>query len=305
MLATLIDQRFSREGWLFETKFDGVRCLVFRDGREVRISSRNQKLLNQRYPELVAVFEAQPASSFIADGEIVTFAGEVTSFAKLQQRMQVRQPSAELRRRIPVWFYVFDLLYLGEYDLRQVALRDRKQLLRKVFAFDDPLRFCEHRETEGEAYYQQACSQGWEGILAKNGDSAYVSGRSREWLKFKCVNEQEFVIGGYTDPQGQRVGFGALQVGYYEAGVLKYAGKVGTGYDNVQLRRLENQLERLRIATSPFADLSRSSPGVHWVKPELVAQIGFAEWTTDAKLRHPRFVGLRDDKRPEEVVREK
>src|SRR5262249_50064035 len=156
-----------------------------------------------------------------------TFENGVTSFAKLQQRMQAQRPSDELRRRIPVFFYAFDLLYVDGYDVRQVPLRYRKELLRKALAYRHPLRFTDHRETEGEAYYQEACELRWEGIIAKNGESLYVPGRSPDWLKFKCVNEQEFVIAGYTDSEGQRVGFGALLVGYYHDGKLVYAGKVG------------------------------------------------------------------------------
>lgn len=143
------------------------------------------------------------------------------------------------------------------------------------------------------------------GVIAKNGESVYVSARSRDWLKFKCINEQEFVIGGYTDPQGERSGFGALLVGYYERGKLKYAGKVGTGYDHVTLRRLGKQLADLESDLCPFVSDGRPRRGVHWVKPMLVAQIGFTEWTVDGKLRHPRFLGLRQDKSPKEVVREK
>lgn len=304
MLATLTEERFSRDGWLFEPKLDGERCLVFRRGSDVRLLSRNRKVLNEKYPELVRAFEAQKAASFIVDGEIVAFDGTVTSFAKLQGRMSVQRPSTELRRKIPVWFYAFDLLYLDGYDTRQVLLRYRKELLRKALAFKEPLRYTEHRNTEGKTYYHKACKKGWEGIIAKNGDSTYVSRRTRDWLKFKCVNEQELVIGGYTDPQGQRLGFGALLVGYYEKGKLLYAGKVGTGYDYATLRRLEKQLSAMQINTSPFEGnvLLRR---VHWVKPRLVAQIGFTEWTRDGKLRHPRFLGLRTDKDAQEVVREK
>ena len=143
------------------------------------------------------------------------------------------------------------------------------------------------------------------GVIAKNGERVYVSARSRDWLKFKCINEQEFVIGGYTDPQGERIGFGALLVGYYERGKLKYAGKVGTGYDHVTLRRLGKQLADLESDLCPFVSDGLPHRGVHWVKPKLVAQIGFTEWTVDGRLRHPRFLGLRQDKSPEEVVREK
>jgi len=304
MLATLTEERFSREGWLFEPKLDGERCLAFRHGHELRLFSRNQKRLNERYPEIEAAFDLQEADSFIADGEIVTFKDGVTSFAKLQQRMQVERPSAELLHRVPVWLYLFDLLYLGHYDTRQVPLRYRKELLRKAFNFQDPLRLTEHRETEGEAYYQQACRRHWEGVIAKNEESVYVSKRSRDWLKFKCRREQEFVIGGYTDPQGRRIGFGALLLGYYRRGKLVYAGKVGTGFDTATLRRLSGYLTRLETATSPFAVDGLPQRGAHWVKPKIVAEIAFSEWTHKGKLRHPRFLGLRDDKSPKEVVRE-
>jgi DNA ligase D-like protein (predicted ligase) len=218
--------------------------------------------------------------------------------------MQVERPSADLLRRVPVWLYLFDLLYLDRYDTRQVPLRYRKELLRHAFDFQDPLRFTEHRETEGEAYYQQACRRRWEGVIAKNEESVYVSGRSRDWLKFKCRQEQEFVIGGYTDPQGRRIGFGALLVGYYRRGKLVYAGKVGTGFDTATLQRLSRQLARLERATSSFAVDELPRRGVHWVKPKLVAEIAFSEWTPKDKLRHARFLGLREDKSPKEVVRE-
>lgn len=304
MLATLTDERFSREGWLFEPKWDGERCLAFRHGRDLRLFSRNRKPLNEKYPEITAAFHRQEIDAFIADGEIVTFKDGITSFAKLQQRMQVEHPSADLLRRVPVWLYLFDLLYLDRYDTRQVPLRYRKELLSNTFDFRDSLRLTEHREKEGEAYYREACRRGWEGVIAKNGNSVYVSRRTRDWLKFKCILEQEFVIGGYTDPQGSRVGFGALLVGFYRRGRLVYAGKVGTGFDTDTLQRLARKLAQLETATCPFAGDGLPRRGVHWVKPKLVAQIGFTEWTKGDKLRHPRFLGLREDKRPEEVVRE-
>jgi bifunctional non-homologous end joining protein LigD len=310
MLATLTDERFSRQGWLFEPKLDGERCLAFRRDSGIELFSRNQKLLNSQYPELADAFRKQ-AAPLIVDGEIVAHQKGISSFQELQKRMQVQNPSAELRKRVPVWFYAFDLLYLDGYDLRQVPLHYRRDLLRGALAFEKPLRITRHRDAQGEAYYREACERHWEGIIAKNRDSVYGSGRSREWLKFKCVNEQEFVIGGYTDPAGQRIGFGALLVGYYDRGRLKYAGKVGTGYDAGTLRSMGSQLAGLERRAGPFArdpgagldGLPRS--GVHWVKPKLVAQVGFTEWTGDGKLRHPRFLGLREDKKAEEVIREK
>jgi bifunctional non-homologous end joining protein LigD len=304
MLATLTQERFSRQGWLFEPKWDGERCLAFRRGHELNLFSRNRILLNARYPEIMTAFLQQKTECFVADGEIVAFKNGITSFAKLQQRIQVGRPSADLVRRVPVWLYLFDLLYLDRYDTRQVPLRYRKELLRNTFDFKGSLLFTEYRESDGEAYYQQACRKGWEGVIAKNGDSVYVSRRTRDWLKFKCIKEQEFVIGGYTDPRGNRMGLGALLLGYYRKRKLVYAGKVGTGFDRSTLRRLGKKLAELKTPISSFegADLRRG--GVHWVKPRLVAQIAFTEWTPEGKLRHPRFLGLRGDKRAEEVARE-
>jgi len=304
MLATLTEQVFSRRGWLFEPKWDGERCLAFRRGQNLNLFSRNQIRLNAKYPEVVEAIYQQETTSFIADGELVAFDGAITSFSKLQARMQVEHPSADLIRKVPVWFYLFDLLYLDRYDIRQVPLRYRKEVLRNAFDFQGPLRFTEHRKTKGEDYYRRACQDGWEGIIAKSGDSVYVSTRTRDWLKFKCTQDQEFVIGGYTDPRGSRSGFGALLLGYYRGGKLVYAGKVGTGFDQDLLRRLGEKLARLETPVSPFAEDGLPRRGVHWLKSKLIAQIGFTEWTEGGKLRHPRFLGLRDDKRPEDVVRE-
>ena len=303
MLPTLTDQHFSRKGWLFEPKWDGERCLAFRRGYDLSLFSRNRKRLNEKYPEIATALSHPKLDSFIADGEIVAFKDGLTSFAKLQERMQVQRPSADLLRRVPVYFCLFDLLYLDRYDTREVQLRYRKDMLRNAFEFHDALRFTEHRETEGEAYYGKACRSGWEGIIAKNGDSVYVSRRTRDWLKFKCRQEQEFVIAGYTEPHGKRIGFGALLLGFYQKGKLMYAGKVGTGFDHDTLQRLGRKLARLEIPNSPFGEQVQQR-GVHWVKPKFIAQIGFTEWTTDNKLRHPRFLGLREDKSPKDVRRE-
>jgi len=304
MLATLTDARFSREGWLFEPKWDGERCLVFRRERDLNLFSRNRIRLDEKYPEIVAALRRQRIDSFIADGEIVAFKDGITSFAKLQERMKVARPSEDLLRSVPVWLYLFDLLYLDHYDIRQVPLQYRKEILGSTFEFRDSLQFTEHRERDGEAYFRRACRGGWEGVIAKNGDSTYISRRTRDWLKFKCRHEQEFVIGGYTDPRGSRIGFGALLLGFYRRRRLIYAGKVGTGFNNDLLRHLGKKLAQLQIPSPSFADDKLPRRGVHWVKPRLVAQIGFTEWTVEEKLRHPRFLGLRDDKRPEEIVRE-
>ena len=305
MLATLVAKPFSAEGWIYEPKLDGERCLVFCNGKNPRLFSRNHKSLNHTYPELVDPLASQAPKSYIADGEIVAFKGDVTSFLQLQRRMQVRDPDEARRRGVEVFYYLFDLLYLNGYDLRGVPLIHRKQLLEQTFDFRDPVRFTERREREGEAYFRHACRKGLEGVIAKRANSAYVSRRSRDWLKFKCWAEQEFVIGGFTDPKGSRVGFGALLVGYYEGDRLVYAGKVGTGFDNETLASLGKNLASLEMKTSPFEGIAKAGKGVHWVRPRLVAQVAFTEWTHDGKLRHPRFLGIRTDKDPREVVPER
>jgi len=305
MLATLTDDRFSDPDWLFERKFDGERVLAFCKGKRVRLLSRNRKLLNNTYPELVGAYRKRANGNFIVDGEVVAFHGRITSFSRLQGRMQLTDPDKARKSRIAIYQYLFDLLFLDGYDTTHLPLRHRKMLLHKALKFTGPLRFSAHRVKEGEKFYKEACNVGLEGLIAKNADSEYVHCRSRDWLKFKCVNEQEFVIGGYTDPQGSRIGFGALLMGYYKGRKLKYAGMVGTGYDNKLLRDLGKKLRDIERDEPAFSKDSLPKKNVHWVKPKLVGQVGFTEWTGDGKLRHPRFKGLRRDKKPKNVVREK
>lgn len=306
MLATLTKDRFSDPGWLFERKLDGERCLAFRDSSGVRLMTRNQKLITRTYPELTEALSRQPELDFVADGEIVAFDGEQTSFARMQQRMQVAVPEPKLVREVEVFYYLFDLMFLDGRDLRGLPLRDRKSLLHELITFGGPLRETGHRDGDGLAYYREACAHGWEGLIAKRAAGPYRGGRSRDWLKFKCETSQEFVIGGFTDPKGTRAHFGALLVGYYDPdGRLVYAGKVGTGFSGAVLASLHASLARLERRTSPFqagTDIPRHE--VHWARPELVAQIGFQEWTPAGQLRHPRYLGLRDDKEPGSVVRE-
>jgi bifunctional non-homologous end joining protein LigD len=305
MLAVLTDRRFSDPGWIFERKLDGERCLASRRGNRLRLESRTRQPLNDTYPELVGPLQAQRADDFIVDGEIVAFEGRRTSFERLQRRIQLHDPAAALRSGVSVYLYLFDVLHFDGHDTSALALRDRKTLLRTGLSYGDPLRFLPHRNTEGEALYQDACRRGWEGLIAKRADSPYQHARSEDWLKLKCVNEQEFVIGGWTDPTGTRVGLGALLIGYYDGGALRYAGKVGTGYSQAVLRDLRSRLDRLGRPEPPFRHDGLPRSGVHWVRPELVAQIGFTEVTRDGKLRHPRFLGLRTDKRPRDVVLER
>jgi len=304
-LATLTADRFSDPAWIYERKFDGERCLAFRDGARLRLMTRNQQQVTGTYPEIAEALAAQQADNFIVDGEIVAFEDGQTRFSRLQQRLGVRQPGQALIEEFPVYFFIFDVLWADGRDVRPLPVRERKRLLRGLLTFDDPLRFTEHRETDGEAYYREACAKGWEGVIAKRADAPYRAGRTRDWLKFKCESGQEFVIGGFTDPHGSRTGFGALLLGYYDSGgQLVYAGKVGTGFSQRTLDILHAALTRLERDRPPFdrGDLPRSR--VHWVEPRLVAEVGFSEWTTDGQLRHPRFQGLRDDKDPADVVRE-
>ena len=304
-LATLTQDRFSDPGWIFERKLDGERCLAFRPGSQVRLMTRNQKEDTSTYPEITEALAAQEASDFIIDGEIVAFDAGQTRFARLQQRLGVRHPGPDLRAEVPVCYYIFDVLWAGDRDVRPLPLRERKQILRGLLTFVGPLRFTEHKNTDGEAYFRQACANGWEGVIAKRADAPYRAGRTKDWLKFKCETGQEFVIGGFTDPRGTRTGFGALLLGYYDPGhKLIYAGKVGTGFNQQTLDSLHAALAGLEQDQPPFDRGRLPRSGVHWVRPRLVAQVGFSEWTTGGELRHPRFQGLRDDKDPADVVRE-
>lgn len=305
-LATLTRDRFSDPAWMYERKLDGERCLAFRDGDQVRLMTRNRKMVSSTYPELVEALGAQQSGDFVVDGEVVAFENGQTRFAQLQQRMQQGRPSADLIRSVPVQYYLFDVLWADGTDLRPQPQRERKERLHQLLDFADPLRFTEHRVGDGVEFYQEACRQGWEGLIAKRADAPYQAGRTKDWLKFKCENNQELVIGGFTDPQGTRTGLGALLLGYYDSdGQLVYAGKVGTGFNQQTLHLLHDELSAMVQDRSPFerGDLPRER-GVHWTRPRLVAQIGFSEWTTDGRLRHPRFQGLRRDKSPAEVIRE-
>jgi bifunctional non-homologous end joining protein LigD len=304
MLAVLTRERFSDSGWVFERKLDGERCLAFRLGAGLRLLSRTRQRLNDTYPELVVPLESQPSDDFIVDGEIVAFERGRTSFERLQRRIELHDPRQALATGVAVFYYVFDLLRLDGYDTSGLALRDRKRLLRDAFGFGGRLRRLPHRNRDGDGLYRDACRRGWEGLIAKRVDSAYQHGRSEDWLKFKCVLEQEFVIGGWTDPTGTRVGLGALLIGYYDQGRLRYAGKVGTGYTQAVLRDLRSRLDRLARDEPPFERDGLPKSRVHWVRPELVAQIAYSELTRDGKLRQPRYLGLRTDKRPREVVLE-
>ena len=304
MLATLTDRRDFDHDWLLERKFDGERCVARKEGGDVRLQSRTAKDLTGTYPEVRRALAGQGAWGLVLDGEVVAFDGLQTSFSRLQRRLGVTTPSPELVAAYPVVLCVFDLLELDGDDLRGRPLLERRARLAEVVRPSAALQLSEAWRDDSQRRFARACRSGWEGLIAKRAKAPYVAGRSRDWLKLKCVAEQEFVIGGFTDPGGSRTDFGALLVGYYEDGRLRYAGKVGTGYTAATLRDLGARLRELETSESPFADARPIPRGTHWVQPELVVQIGFAEWTNDGRLRQPRFLGVRDDKRPADVVRE-
>jgi bifunctional non-homologous end joining protein LigD len=304
-LATLTKDRFFDPSWMYERKFDGERCIAYCSDRHVQLMTRNQLQVNTTYPELASALRAQHAADFVVDGEVVAFDAGSTSFSLLQQRLGVRNPGERLIKAVPVVYYLFDVLRADRRDVRALPLRERKQVLRALLSFGGPLRYTAHRSNTGRAYWEQACVRGWEGLVVKRADSPYRSGRSRDWLKFKCEQGQEFVIGGYTDPQGSRAGFGALLVGYYDpGGRLVYAGKVGTGFDQATLASLLAAMDRIGQPRPAFERGTLPRSRVHWVSPDLVCQVGFSEWTTAGQLRHPRYLGLRRDKDPLGVTRE-
>src|SRR5881275_1989317 len=276
MAATLTQDRFTGPEWIFERKYDGIRALAFKQGREVRLLSRNR--LPQHNPRVIAAVAALGARDAILDGELTW------------------------RDSGGVAYYVFDVLWLDGRDLTRLPFDERRDVL-KSLDLRSPLRRV--TSIEDAEPWERARREGWEGVIAKRRDSVYEHRRSKQWLKMKCEESQELVVGGFTDPQGGRVGFGALLVGYYDGDDFVYAGKVGTGFDTKLLLELRERLDRLEIPATPFTRAT-GLPRVraHWVRPEIVVQVSFVEWTVHGKLRHSRLRGVRFDKAAGEVVRE-
>ena len=290
MKAVLTSDRPSGEGWVFERKLDGIRCLAVKDGDRTRLYSRNELSLNDRYPTIAAALDGQAADRFVIDGEAVAFVGGRDRFGGGE--------GAE------IYLYVFDVLVADGQDVRELPLEERRKVLEGLLDWKDPLRTTDQVTGDGKQLLDEACREGWEGLIAKRLGTAYVSTRSRDWLKLKCTRAQELVIGGFTAPKGSRTDLGALLVGYFDDGELRYAGKVGTGFTHATLKELAGQLAPLARDSSPFAPEKGIPRDASWVEPELVAQIGFMEWTGDGRLRHPSFLGLRIDKAAREVTRE-
>lgn len=304
MLATLSHEYFSHPEWIFECKFDGQRCLAYCDlNGKISLYSRNKKILNDVYPELVIALKQSSHKTFILDGEIITLDHKgVSSFTRLQKRISLTKATESGIKEAPVYFYIFDIQYFDGCDLRQLPLIERKVILRKVIHFNEKILLTDYIKEQGAKFYEDAKKKGWEGIMAKRANSIYTNKRSVDWLKFKCSNGQEFIILGYTEPKGSRVGFGALLIGYYKGDKLCYAGKVGTGFDRALLLDLKQQFISLESSSLPGKQDAKGR--VHWLEPKLVCEVRFSEWTKNGKLRHPRYVGLRIDKDAKDIVRE-
>ncbi len=303
MLATLSDATPEGERWVHEVKYDGYRAVTFLDKGVVRMTSRNGLDWTDRFGAVPKALAGLPARSTVLDGEVVVLDRDgVSSFGALQQALSARDAGA-------LTYEIFDLLYLDGRDLRKTPLLERKRALAALLHADPhpgPLRYSDHVEGHGEAFNARACEFALEGVVSKLADSPYIAGRSRSWIKSKCAHRQEFVVGGYTEGAGARSRFGALLVGYYAEGELRYAGRVGTGYDDATIDELLKGLTSIERRTPPFADppIGPVAKRTHWVTPVLVAEVAFAEWTRDGILRQPVYKGLREDKAAADVVRE-
>jgi len=314
MLATSIDEPFDGSDWLFEIKWDGYRAIAFIENNKVRLVSRNQNELTARYPELTDLPHYVKAKTAILDGEVVALDEQGRpSFSLMQQRTGFRPGGrrAASNADVPVLYYAFDLLYLNGYDWRRVPLENRKKELASVLIAGDSLRYSDHYEKEGKALFEIAREKGLEGILAKKRDSIYQERRSAEWLKIKIRHRLECVIGGYTQPEGSRAHFGSIVLGLYDKQArLIHVGQAGSGFNQKSLTEISKLLKERETKHKPFYGEVEALRRVTWVKPELVAEIEYTEWTdgtnsgSGRKLRAPVFIGLRDDKDPKECVLE-
>jgi bifunctional non-homologous end joining protein LigD len=279
MAATLTQERFTHPDWVFERKLDGIRLLAYKDGSEVRLFSRNRLPLTEAYPSFAEAVAALPVANAVLDGEA----------------------TGVWNGRGEVAYHLFDVLWLDGRSLTALPLEARREVLAGL-PLRGPLRLVER--VDDPEPWERACREGWEGVIAKRRDSIYEHQRSRSWLKMKCEATQELVVGGFTDPQGGRVGLGALLAGYFENGGFVFAGKVGTGFDRRLLRALRTRLDALEVPAAPFTKGTGLPRRAHWVRPEVVVQVAFMEWTPHGKMRHPRLLGVREDKAAKEVVRE-
>ena len=280
MAATLTQERFTGPDWVFERKLDGIRLLAFKRGPDVRLLSRNRLLRNDSYGSVLRAVAELPRHNLILDGEALGVWGG---------------------RNEAVAYHVFDVMWIDGTDLTNFPFDERRALLDSI-PLQPPL--CRVERLTDERPWERACAEGWEGVIAKRRDAPYEHRRSPHWLKMKCEASQEFVVGGFTDPLGSRAGLGALLVGYYDGDAFVFAGKVGTGFDTRLLLELRARLDSLEVARPMFTRAIGLPRAAHWVRPEIVVQVAFIEWTVNGKLRHSRLLGLRPDKSPHEVLRE-
>ncbi len=315
MLATLVDEPFDDDDWLFEIKWDGYRAVAFIQEGGARLVSRNQNELTHQYPELADLGDYIKARTAIVDGEVVALDEQGRpSFSLMQQRTGLGRGGHRVgpqRNDVPIVYYAFDLLYLDGFDLTRVDLEQRKELLAGILAESELVRYSDHWPGRGKMLYEAAKERGLEGIVAKRRRSCYLQKRSREWLKMKVTQRQECVIGGYTDPKGSREHFGSIILGLYDDNArLIHVGQAGSGFNEQTHAEMWKRLEKLETNRSPFYGSVESNRRTHWVKPELVAEIKFTEWTHETdiggvKMRAPVFEGLRFDKAPRECVLER
>jgi bifunctional non-homologous end joining protein LigD len=296
MLATLSEHPFTDPSWLFEIKWDGVRAMAWITNGQSTLRSRNGRDVTHNYPELASLPQRISAERAILDGEIVSLDERGHShFERLQQRMHVRAPSAQLVSQVPVTYYVFDLLYCDGYDLRGASLNQRKELLRRILRVDGALRFSDHQMERGQELFEAARQEGLEGIIGKRADSCYVSGRSGNWMKWKATKTIDAVVGGWTAPRSGRTHFGSLLLGLYQGKKVQFVGHVGSGFDDEMLKTMAKELARWNIAKCPFETVPETNEKAFWAKPEMVVRVRFTGWTEERRLRNPVFLELRKD----------
>jgi bifunctional non-homologous end joining protein LigD len=305
MLATLVDKPFSDPDWLFETKWDGVRAICFISNGKARFISRNQIEMTAQYPELANIAQSISGSTVILDGEIVALDEQGVSRFQLLQRRLGRKNAGEIQRLAATTrlaFYVFDLLHLDGFNLMGCNLVERKATLEAILKPSRNIRYSDHIIGEGEKLYEEVAKVPLEGMIAKRLESTYVQRRCAAWLKIKTIQQSEVVIGGYTESRHSREYFGALVVGLYRDGQLHYVAHTGGGFSQQTLAQTYHLMQPLKTSDCPFTDKPKTNAPVQWVKPQLVAQVKFSEWTADERMRQPVFLGLRQDKKPKECV---
>jgi bifunctional non-homologous end joining protein LigD len=301
MLATLVDEPFSDPEWIFETKWDGFRSVCFMKQGRSRFVSRNQIEMTPQYPELADIAKHVAAKEAILDGEIVALdQNGMPRFQLLQPRVGRKSGIEQLRGTAHIVYFVFDLLYADGYDLTSCSVVERKAKLAEIVGESNSIKVSEHVEGEGEAFFREIAKFRLEGMIAKRASSKYVPRRSADWLKVKTVLRSEVVVGGYTEPRGTRSHFGSLVCGLYRDQQLHYVAHIGGGFNERTLASIYKLMQPLKTSRSPFLNVPKTNEPVQWLKPKLVAEVKFSEWTADNRLRQPIFIGLREDKRPQD-----